>query len=69
MHGGNSVKKTIRYHQDGPKAFQSNQELRDAVRRYSEYDAAGMEEIACTYGYPIDRWNVSQVEDMSRVRK
>jgi surface protein len=24
-----------------------------------------MEEIACTYGYPIDRWDVSQVTDMS----
>jgi surface protein len=54
-------------HQDGPKTFQSKQELRDAVLKYCKYDAVSMEEIACTYGYPIDRWNVSQVDDMSDV--
>jgi hypothetical protein len=43
--------------QDGPrKAFQSNQELRDMVDQYCEYEANTMEMIACTYGYPIDNW-------------
>jgi hypothetical protein len=54
-------------HHDGPKSFQSNQELRNAVMKYCNYDAADMEEITCTYGYPIDRWDVSQIEDMSDV--
>jgi Mycoplasma protein of unknown function, DUF285 len=52
---------------NGPKAFQSNQELRDAVENYCMYEVGSMEEIACTYGYPIDKWNVSQVEDMSSI--
>jgi surface protein len=52
---------------DGPKAFQSNEELKAAVKKYCKYEAANMEEIACTYGYPIDKWDVSQVEDMSCV--
>jgi surface protein len=52
---------------NGPKPFQSNQELRDAVEKYCEYEAGSMEEIASTYGYPIDKWNVSQIKDMSMV--
>jgi surface protein len=51
----------------GPKAFHSNLELRSTVFKYCKYDAAAMEEIACTYGYPIDKWNVTQVQDMSAV--
>jgi surface protein len=50
---------------NGPQTFQSKQELKDAIKRYCKYDAVTIEELACTYGYPIDRWNVSQVEDMS----
>jgi surface protein len=49
----------------GPKAFESAQELKDAVIKYCQYKAKSMEEIACTYGYPIDKWDVSQVHDMS----
>jgi hypothetical protein len=26
-----------------------------------------MEEIACTYGYPIDKWDVFHLQDMSFV--
>jgi surface protein len=52
---------------NGPKPFQSKQELVDAVEKYCKYEAEAMEEIACTYGYPMDKWNVSQVEDMSNV--
>jgi surface protein len=51
--------------QHGPKAFQSKRELRKAVEKYCKYEAASMEEIACTYGYPMDKWDVSQLEDMS----
>jgi hypothetical protein len=63
----NLCKKTIvdKCGPTGPEAFQSNQELKDAVKKYCE--AGAMEEIACTYGYPIDKWDVSQVEDMSEV--
>jgi hypothetical protein len=32
---------------EDPRAFQSNQELRDAVHKYCKYEAAAMEEIAC----------------------
>jgi surface protein len=53
--------------QDGTKAFQSKQELRGAVFKYCKHKATSMEEIACTYGYPIDKWDVSQVEDMTEV--
>jgi hypothetical protein len=63
-------KKTIsgKIGQEGPRAFESNQELRDAVRKYSRYKtAAVMEEFACTYGYPINKWDVSQLEDLSHV--
>jgi hypothetical protein len=56
-----------KYGQDRPKAFQSNQELRDAVVKYCKSEAVAIEEIACTYGYPINNWDVSQIEDMSKV--
>jgi surface protein len=52
---------------NGPKPFQSNQELREAVKKYCKYDAVSMEEIACTYGYPINNWDVSHIDDMSKV--
>jgi surface protein len=48
-----------------PQAFQSKQELDDAVVIYCMFEDTYMEEIACTYGYPMDRWDVSQVTDMS----
>jgi hypothetical protein len=44
---------------NAPQAFQSKQELIIAVVKYCKYDAVAMEEIACTYVYPIDKWNVS----------
>jgi hypothetical protein len=48
-----------------PKAFQSNLELKQAVWKYFLYGARSTEEIACTYGYPVDSWDVSQITDMS----
>jgi hypothetical protein len=47
--------------------FQSKQELREAVIKYCEYKAVATQDIACTNGYPIDRWDVSQIENMSKV--
>jgi hypothetical protein len=50
-----------------PKTFESKQELKDAIMTFFHYPYRGvaMEEIACTYGYPIDSWDVSQIWDMS----
>jgi hypothetical protein len=53
--------------QDGPQAFESNEELKRAVDQYCNYEAADMEAIACTYGYPIDKCDVSQLDDMSEL--
>jgi hypothetical protein len=55
-----------------PKAFQSKQELTDTIWKYyrcqrRNWTRETMEEIACTYGYPIDSWDVSQVTDMSNL--
>eukprot|EP00978_Attheya_sp_CCMP212_P043326 scaffold280680_cov60-Attheya_sp.AAC.2 len=46
-----------------PRPFQSGQELRDAVNKYVQYDPDDADEFATTYGWPIDRWNVSCVDD------
>jgi surface protein len=54
-------------HHDSPNAFQSKQELKNVITKYCEYKAPTMEEIACTYGYPIDSLDVSQLEDMSEL--
>ena len=55
----------------GPQQFQTNTELKDAVRKYiatTEYDSPeDAEGIARTYGWPIGRWDVSQIEDFSEV--
>jgi hypothetical protein len=50
------------------KVFETNQELRAAVKRYCNAcspDAA--EEIAQTYGWPIGRWGVSNLQDFSSI--
>jgi hypothetical protein len=53
---------------DGPTPFQSNQELRDTICTYCRCRAASaMEGVAVTYGYPIDTWDVSQIENMNGV--
>ncbi|KAG7357684.1 fibronectin domain containing protein [Nitzschia inconspicua] len=67
--------KTIRNKcgENGPPPL-TNETLREAVRkycrllemyRYSFSNIDDLETIACTYGYPIDSWDVSQVTDMS----
>jgi surface protein len=46
-----------------PKAFESHKELTLAVHRYMMYDPDDAENFATTYGWPIGRWDVSNVED------
>jgi hypothetical protein len=38
-----------------------------AVKKYGIFKEASSEKIACKYGYSIDKWDVSQLEDMSYV--
>eukprot|EP00978_Attheya_sp_CCMP212_P040676 scaffold224851_cov52-Attheya_sp.AAC.1 len=54
---------TIRQKAPTPKPFPSKRELKEAVEKYSEYNLVDAEEFAQTYGWPIDRWDVSHVED------
>ena len=50
------------------KAFHSNQELRKAVHTYCRRnESQSLENVVSTYGYPIDKWDVSQVTNFSRV--
>jgi surface protein len=61
--------------QGNKQAFESNDELCDAVEKYCNAlvavrdgkNTVSMEEVACKYGYPIGRWDVSQVDDFSFV--
>jgi hypothetical protein len=46
--------------EDGPHPIETNDELVYAIEKYCKYEATLMEEIACIYGYPIDKWDVSQ---------
>jgi surface protein len=66
--------------QNGRKAFQSRDELRYAIWKYTDDKPTDMEEFACTYGYPQDMsflfegvdsfhetiasWEVSNVSNM-----
>jgi surface protein len=58
---------TIEQKAPTPKAFESNQELRSAVGKYAEYNPDDAESFATTYGWPIGRWNVSNVVNFSHV--
>ncbi|KAG7357815.1 fibronectin domain containing protein [Nitzschia inconspicua] len=61
---------TAKCGKDGPKPL-TRAKLKKAIRKYCNimyyegYNIQHMEEIACTYGFPIDSWNVSKVRDMS----
>eukprot|EP00978_Attheya_sp_CCMP212_P033532 scaffold135641_cov68-Attheya_sp.AAC.1 len=50
-----------------PNPFESSNELRNAVEKYAQYKPADAEAFATTYGWPIGRWNVSNVEDFYSV--
>uniref|UniRef100_A0A7S2XHU2 BspA family leucine-rich repeat surface protein n=1 Tax=Attheya septentrionalis TaxID=420275 RepID=A0A7S2XHU2_9STRA len=62
-----AVDRRARSTHDSPRAFQSNQELRDAVNKYEKYEPDDAEEFATTYGWPIDKWDVSNVDDFTRI--
>eukprot|EP00978_Attheya_sp_CCMP212_P046794 scaffold412006_cov51-Attheya_sp.AAC.1 len=47
--------------------FETREELKTAVKRYSKYDASDADVFATTYGWPIDKWDVSRVQDFSRL--
>ena len=57
------------------KSFQFKQELHDAVDKYAGTPSnefrpctpKDAEEIASSYGYPIDKWDVSNIKDFSRL--
>jgi surface protein len=59
------------------KVFSTNEELRQAVEKYCGYDEAtdsysqctphDAEEIVQTYGYPMNKWNVSTLQDFSYI--
>ena len=40
--------------------FQSNPELREAIKRYCQYESDLMDEIGRTYGFPIGKWRVGK---------
>eukprot|EP00978_Attheya_sp_CCMP212_P046081 scaffold373139_cov35-Attheya_sp.AAC.2 len=50
-----------------PKLFQSGYELGIAVAKYAKYNPNDTEDFATTYGWPIGRWNVSNVEDFDSI--
>eukprot|EP00978_Attheya_sp_CCMP212_P000608 scaffold1178_cov52-Attheya_sp.AAC.1 len=62
-----AVDRKARSTHDSPRAFQSNQELRDAVNKYEKYEPDDAEEFATTYGWPIDKWDVSNVDDFTSI--
>eukprot|EP00978_Attheya_sp_CCMP212_P009639 scaffold22881_cov28-Attheya_sp.AAC.1 len=45
------------------KAFETKDELRSAIKRYTV--GAYAEALASTYGWPIDKWDVSRIQDFS----
>jgi hypothetical protein len=53
-----------------PKAFTTTEELYSAVDEYlliTGTEAANESTVAQTYGYPIGTWNVSQIQNFTRV--
>lgn len=47
------------------KVFRTAQELRYAVRKYTAHTFEDVDDFATTYGYPINKWDVSRLEDFS----
>eukprot|EP00978_Attheya_sp_CCMP212_P005498 scaffold12307_cov43-Attheya_sp.AAC.2 len=46
------------------KAFETNDELCSVIKRYTV--GADAEALASNYGWPIDKWDVSRIKDLSR---
>ncbi|KAG7341025.1 fibronectin domain containing protein [Nitzschia inconspicua] len=63
---------TAKCGKDGPKPH-TNETLREALSFFRRnlwsinFHVGDIEKIACTWGFPIDSWNVSQVTDMSEL--
>jgi hypothetical protein len=55
--------KSIKNKCEHPKNFKTNNELRTAAQRYCQNNPDDIEEIATTYGYPINEWPVQEVEN------
>jgi hypothetical protein len=51
------------------QSFEINQELCNAVARYKGNNPHVAEELASRYGWPINKWDVSKVEDFSCIFK
>ena len=49
------------------RPFRTKQELRAALEKYVKYNPKDAEEFANTYGWPINKWDVSQVQDFSLI--
>eukprot|EP00978_Attheya_sp_CCMP212_P046720 scaffold407646_cov51-Attheya_sp.AAC.1 len=58
---------TIREKASTPQAFQSSAELKAAVDKYTRYNLVDAEEFAVTYGLPISRWDVSNIENVNHL--
>jgi surface protein len=50
-----------------PQAFESGTELRLAIIKYEKFNPNDAEDFATTYGWPVGRWNVSNIEDFESV--
>jgi hypothetical protein len=50
-----------------PQAFQSSEELRKAVKKYTKYNIVDADEFAETHGWPIGRWDVSNIRCFGNV--
>jgi surface protein len=48
-------------------AFNTQDELLDAVQKYTRYEAGDAEGFAATYGWPIDKWDVSRIQNFSSI--
>eukprot|EP00978_Attheya_sp_CCMP212_P040991 scaffold229660_cov59-Attheya_sp.AAC.2 len=57
------ITNTIEQKASIPKAFKSKAELKTAVDKYTQYKLGDADEFATTYGWPIGRWDVSNVDD------
>eukprot|EP00978_Attheya_sp_CCMP212_P045282 scaffold340347_cov51-Attheya_sp.AAC.1 len=58
---------TIHQKASTPKAFQSPEELKEAVNKYLKYNVDDAEEFATTYGWPVGRWDVSNIQYFSHL--
>eukprot|EP00978_Attheya_sp_CCMP212_P023909 scaffold74226_cov51-Attheya_sp.AAC.1 len=60
---------TIHAKASTPKAFRSRAELRKAVYKYTKYNPVDAEAFAETYGWPIGRWDVSNIQDFRQAQQ